>query len=196
MRFPKRSLLMMPPLLAAATTAANSPKVEVQCVLVENAQIAGGPLDFGSANYGHQIITGTRSVLAIRIFDDPDEGIDSAGFAKATLEFDNLPVITAGKAISVGVLNSYYAKGSSAFASRGNYWWAEAPFVHVGFRSDGKGLHATLRQDVHATYAAKTSRRPPRSIPVNVTCPVRKVAVKQLTAWTGRVGTAWNSFNP
>lgn len=68
----RRSLLVWPLLLTAATASSHPPKV--QCVLVENAQIArqrvtkeGG---FGRANYGHQITHGTRSVLAIRARQD------------------------------------------------------------------------------------------------------------------------------
>ena len=78
--------------------------------------------------------------------------------------------------------------------TKGGYWWAKDPFSRIQFRRDSTGLYATLKQSVHATYAAMIFPQPPKSIPVDVTCLVRKMSVIELTPWVGRVGTSWLSF--
>ena len=201
-RVVKYSVLMVPLLLAAAPIAGRpiTPRVEVQCVLVESAQIAQIPLaregEFGRANHGHQIATGTRSVLAIRIFDDPDLGPDSEIFKKATLELKLPSDVVEGSEVAVHVVRSHYAEGSSGWAADGGYWWAKNPFRRVHFRRDNKGLYAILKQDVRVIDGEKIARRPPQTLPVDVTCPVRKLPVIQLTPWIGRVGTGYLSFYP
>lgn len=165
---------------------------------MEKAQIARRSLakerEFGRANQGHQIQTGSRSVLAIRIYENEDRGPDSALFYKSTLEFSRPIGIAESEEITVDVLRSLYTEGGSAWVDDGAYWWATDPFRHVHFRRDSKGLYATLKQNVRATYDAKVVPRPPQSIPVDVTCQVRKLPVLKLTPWTGRVGTEWLSF--
>ena len=192
-------ILMVPLLLAVSTTAARplAPKVEIQCILVEKAQIAQKPLakegKFGRANYGHQIVSGTKSVLAIRIFDDPDRGPDSETFKKATLELKLPPDVSGGSEVSVDVLRSHYAEGASGWVADGGYWWAKDPFARVHFRRDNNGLYATLKQNVRVTDGEKNSRRAP-FLPMDVTCLVRTLPILKLTPWTGRVGTDWLSF--
>lgn len=200
MRALKRSVQMVPLLLAAAPLAARpiTPTVEVQCVLVGSAQIAQTPLaregKFGRANHGHQIAAGTKNVLAIRIFNDPDRGPDSETFKKATLEIQLLPDVAIGSEVTVDILRSHYVQGASGWVPRGGYWWAKNPFQRVHFRRDNKGLYAALKQDVRVTDGGKISPRPPQVFPVDVTCPVRKLPVIQLTPWIGRVGTDYLSF--
>lgn len=195
----KKTILMVPVLLAAAMTAARplAPKVEVQCILVAMAQIARHPAregKFGHANYGHQIAPGTESVLAIRIYDDPDRGPDSQTFTKATLELNLPQKIAKGSEVAVEVLRSHYAEGSSGWVHKGEYWWAKNAFRRVYFRRDSSGLLAILKSNVNVTYAAKIFPRPPETISVDVTCRVRKLGFLQLPPWTGRVGTDWLSF--
>lgn len=196
----KKAMLIVPVLLAAATTAARplAPRVEVQCILVEKAQIARRPVakegEFGRANYGHQIAAGTKSVLAIRIYDDPDQGPDSQTFKKATLEL-NLPHdIAEGREVAVEVLRSHYAEGASGWVADGGYWWAKDPFTRIHFRQDNNGLYATLKENVQLIDGEKNSRRARPYNQVDLTCPVRKLPVMKLTPWTGRVVTDWHSF--
>lgn len=196
----KASLLMVLLLLASATSAANTQRDGIQCILVEKAKIARASLakegKFGRANLGHQIIAGTKSVLAIRIYEGENGPVDSQSFEKATVEFEMLADAHIGEEATVNVLRSYYANGSSGWVHKGEYWWAENPFPRVHFRRDSRGLHATLKSTVNATYAAKIFPRPPETISVDVTCRVRKLPVLQLTPWTGRAGTDWLSFYP
>jgi hypothetical protein len=198
----KRLILMVPMLVVAAPIAARpvTPSVNVQCVLVENAKIAQRPLalegKFGLANQGHQIAPGTRNVLAIRIFDDPDRGPDSETFKKATLELELAPHVEVGFEVAVNVLRSNYVDGASGWVARGGYWWAKNPFHRVQFRRDPNGLNATLKQEIRMTDGENVSPRPPQLFLVNFTCPVRKSEVIQLTPWTGRVGTGYLSFYP
>lgn len=196
----KRLLWTVLLLLPVANTAASplAPLVEVQCILVEKAQIAQKPLakegEFGRANYGHQIVAGIRSVLAIRIYEDPDRGPDSQTFKKATLEFKLPPGIVEGTEVAVDVLRCYYAEGASGWVSDGGYGWAKDPFPRIHFRRDGTGLYATLKQNVRVIEAEKRPGRPNPLITLNVTCPIRKQALLKLTPWTGREGTEWPSF--
>ena len=195
-----RSYLMLPLLFAWDTVAARplAPKVEVQCILVEKARIAQKSVaqegKFGRANHGHQIATGTNTVLAIRIYDDPDRGPDSESFKKATLEVKLPPDVDMGGEVVVPVLHSHYAEGSSGWVANGGYWWAKDSFPQVHFRRDSAGLHAALKHKIRAAYAEKIFTRPSQLLPVDVTCPVRKISILQLTPWLGRVGTTWHSF--
>ena len=194
----KRVLLPMPLLLATTTALAVALKVEVQCVLVEKAQIARTSLAkegaFGRANYGHQIANGTSAVLAIRIFDDPDGGPDSESFTKATLELKPPLVIPAGSDLSVDVMRSHYSKGASAWVTQGGYAWAKNPFSHVRFRRDINGLRVRLEGDFEAVSRSNSSRRQSEAIRVDLECPVRKQAVSELSSWIGWVGTNRASF--
>ena len=195
-----RTYLMLLFLLAWNPIAARPlmPRIDVQCILVENARIARKSLaqegKFGHANHGHQIATGTNTVLAIRIYDDPDRGPDSESFKKATLEFQLSPDVEVGGEVVVSVLRSYYAEGSSGWVANGGYWWAENPFPQLHFRRDRAGLHGTLKHEALANYAEKVFTRPSQTLPVDISCPVRKLAILQLTPWLGRIGTNWRSF--
>lgn len=179
MRVLKCSVQMVPLLLVAGPITARpiTPTIEVQCVLVSSAQIAQIPLaregKFGRANHGHQIAVGTKNVLAIRIFNDPDRGPDSETFKKATLEIQLLPDLALSSEVSVDVLRSHYVDSASGWVPRGGYWWAKNPFQRVHFRRDNNGLYATLKQDVRLMDGGKIAPRPPQTYSVDVTCPVR-----------------------
>jgi len=192
-------LLLWPLSLQAAPAQANQIAVfSVQCVLVENAQIAKSPLVkeglFGRANHGHQIVYGKRSVLAVRTYIDNGAGVDSEVFKKATLEFDMPHEIADGGEATVNVLRSYYVEGASGWVADGRFYWSKDSFPRVHFRRDSGGLHATLKGEAEAAFADKVFRRPRKLIPVDVQCPVVQRKVIQLTPWAGRAGTSWYSF--
>jgi hypothetical protein len=193
-----RSLLMWPLLLAAATAFAHPPKV--QCVLVENAQIARQRVvnegKFGRANHGHQIAPGVRSVLAIRVYEDDGSGADAQVFKKATFEFKEIPhAIAEGEEVTVNVLRSYYAEGSSGWVADGGYSWATNPFHQILIRRNIDGLHINLKSIIEATNESPfAKKRRKERINVDVQCPIRRQAVMELTPWVGRVGTNWLSF--
>ncbi len=196
----KRWLLAAPLLYAASTIAARpiTPTIEVQCILVEKARIAGRSLvregHFGRANHGHQIVIGNKSVLAIRIYDDPDRGPDSQIFKKATLELEAPPIVPVGGDVFVNVIRSYYSEGASGWVADGGYWWAKNPFSRIRFRREQNRLVASLNATFPAINAEKNFRPKNSRLPVDVTCPVRELSVIKLTPWTGREGTSFHSF--
>jgi len=190
-------LLLCPLLFAAATVAADPP--EVQCVLVEKAQIARLPLikegKFGRANYGHQIAAGERSVLAIRVFENGSGPPDSQVFKKATLEFKLTADIPTGEEVDVDILRSYYAQGGSAWVTDGGYSWATNPFSHFRMRRDSSGLHVTLEASIDAIRASSISRsRKSMTVEVDIRCPIHRQSVMELSSWIGKVGTNTASF--
>ena len=191
------ALLILPLLLSTSTAAADSPSI--LCVLVEHAQIARHrPADegkFGRSNSGHQIAVGTRSVLAIRVYENGSGPPDSQLFKKATLEI-NLPTsIPVGKDASINVLRSYYTEGASAWVTSGRYSWTSDPFHQVLLHRNVDGLYVNLKMLIETkneSMLAKIRRK--ERVQVDLQCPVQTQTVMDLTPWVGKVGTTSDSF--
>ena len=193
----RRALLILPIILATTAGAADLP--HVMCVLVEHAQIEQHPLveerAFGHANYGHQVVVGAHSVLAIRIYENGSGPPDSQSFKKATLEIESPTSIQVGKDAFVNVFRSYYSEGGSAWVKQGGYSWASDPFHGVLLRRDINGLRVNLKLRIETTDESAFDRNPrKKQILIDRACPLQQQSVTELTPWVGMVGTTPLSF--
>lgn len=197
LRILRCALLILPLLLPTLTAAADSS--DVLCVLVQHAQIERlRPSEegkFGRSNSGHQITNGTRSVLAIRVYENGSGPPDAQLFKKATLEIKLPSSIPLGEDANINVLRSYYTEGASAWVTSGGYSWASDPFPQVVLRRTAQGLSVHLKMLIEAKNESPFAKvRPKDRIQVELQCPVQTQTVKELTAWVGKVSTTAESF--
>lgn len=173
-----------------------APQVPSTCLLIERASIVIKRLEdptYGQANVGHQIGTGTRSVLSIRAWEDLGES-DTAQLWKATLEF--APIIVAmplDKVKHIAVLRSYFTHGGLVWLNGGGYPWGENVIRQVDLIRTKTGIEAVINGPIAATVAIS---RAPASMAGVWRCKVIRREVTQLDLWEGKPGTKFESFHP
>jgi hypothetical protein len=172
------------------------PKVPVTCALIENASILiqrGDEAPYGRANVGHQVVSGTRTVLSIRAWEDLSSS-DVAQFWKVTMEFASTnAAFPIGKVVELPVMRSYYTYGGLAWLTQGGYVWGENSIHHVGIVRNNAGLQVVLNGPISATAAMNGE---PTSTTVQWRCNVVRRKVAGLDSWEGKPGTTSQSFHP
>ena len=176
----------------------------IDCLLVPNAQIASDESEskaaqtqearLRAANSGHQIKKGRFYVLAVRQYQDDNKGVDSARFAKTTLQLTDASLEVAdGQTRDFHVSDGYYSEGGVGFVHRGEYWLARNPISHISATSTTGGLTIRLQQQFVAKHAS-TGRE--KGVQIDLTCQAHTASVDSLGPWEGRAGTDWTSFAP
>lgn len=178
-----------------ATASEFGPKAGVECFLIEKASIfrVRREKSFGRANAGHQITRGSKTVLAVRTYEDGGGGPDNQSFKKATIEFAAPPDLAAGQAWTVPILRSYYSEGASGFVGEGGYAWASNPFVQFQLIRTANGFSIKLNDNIEAIKEFPPQKR---HVMVAWSCPVTNLTVGQLDPWQGKVGTTYGAFFP
>jgi hypothetical protein len=172
------------------------PKVPITCLLIDNASILIQRVEeapYGRANVGHQIGSGTRTVLSMRAWEDLGTS-DTSQLWKVTLEF--APVNAAmplGKVVDIPVLRSYYTYGGLFWLTGDGYVWGENTIHHVGLVRTEAGLEAVLNGPI--TAIAAIDGRPTRTT-VAWRCNVVRRKVTELDVWEGKPGTTFQSLHP
>jgi hypothetical protein len=190
------------PVVVAVATLMFSDRVgatngrQASCVLVRNAELAlTAPLDqpFWGALRGHEVKgNSSRSVLLVRIFDDPGSGPDSQIFTKLSIEFSGsepvYPQVDESK-----ILRSYFVQGMTGFVSKKRFFVADSLRVRLGLTKAGDATRLQLESTVQSRSAFDGSEQVAQ---VAITCQLKIKQVHELSPWEGRIGTDWASFAP
>ncbi len=168
-----------------------------ECIIVEDVEIATpllGELDelelnLQAANSGHQLQSGSRTVLLLRIFSEKEGIADSQYFTKLTgylSDADNL-----GEK-ELRLENGHFSSGWSGFAYRADFWVSEKVSVEIN-PLPGRKSEIQVAGVIDAT---NSYRRESKEFELHFTCRLSKRALTDLSPWEGGAGDLWNSFYP
>jgi hypothetical protein len=169
------------------------------CVIVRNADISTSPSpgiggyedNMLAANAGHQVGSGTRTVLLIRVFKEEPGVVDSQNFTKIT---GYLPVGIESGANEI-LKDFSFSSGWSGFVYKGDFWSSRNFYLSVDSASGMPRSGGVIRLSGSAN-AYNSYRKESKEFRIELSCHLVERALVGLSPWMGGEGDAWGSFYP
>jgi hypothetical protein len=191
--------VLLPVLLVASCSIQGGVKTSEnhECILVEGTEIVIPPssglnefeLNLWAANSGHQLRSGSRSVLSLRIFSEKDGVADSQYFTKITGYLNSADTLGTKK---LRLKNGHFSSGWSGFAYKGDFWTSDKISVDINPLPGREDF-----VEVTAMIGAENSyRREKKEFDLHFTCKLSRRALTELSPWQGGAGDIWSSLYP
>lgn len=182
-----RILLLV--LLAVSCSTQGSVKASEnhECIIVDDAEIVTSPpsglneleSNLWAANTGHQLRSGSSSVMSLRIFSEKDGVSDSQYFTKITGSLSEADTLGAKK-----LENGHFSSGWSGFAHKADLWASDEFSVDINPLPGHEGI-----VEVVGLISAENSyRREKKEFEIHFTCKLSGRALTELSPWQGGAG--------
>ncbi|MDR6674515.1 hypothetical protein [Xanthomonas sp. 1678] len=193
------SLARIPLLVLLAVSCSTQRSVKAseihECIIVDDAEIVASPpsglneleSNLWAANSGHQLRSGSSSVLSLRIFSEKDGVADSQYFTKITGFLNDGGTLGAKK-----LEHGYFSSGWSGFAYKADFWASDEISVDINPLPGREGLVEV----VGLISAENAYRREKKEFELHFTCKLSRRALTELSPWQGGAGDIWSSFYP
>ncbi|HEL7629165.1 TPA: hypothetical protein UL921_000944 [Stenotrophomonas maltophilia] len=191
-------ILLLVLLVASCTTQGGVRASEShECIIVDDAEIVtsspGGLDEFESnlwaANSGHQLRSGSSSVLSLRIFSEREGVADSQYFTKITGYPSSADALGTKK---LRLENGHFSSGWSGFAYKADSWTSDEISVDINPLPGREGV-----VEVTGMIGAVNSyRREKKEFDLHFTCKLAKRTLTELSPWQGGAGDIWRFFYP
>lgn len=168
-----------------------------ECYLVKNASIAataGTPVSgIERAQLGHEIVSGLKTVVLVRRFQDNDRSVDSARFSKLTLQFEERLIDQIRTGTSIRPDNSSYTEGGVGFVHQNAFETASNPVGSITISLKAQHLQLSVDAEFPVKNAGSGETKKAK---INLRCALSKAEVGDLTPWQGRPNGGWSALSP
>lgn len=141
------------------------------------------------ANQGHTITRGNSTIIAVREFSGRNRAVDGQRYRKLTAKLDS-PFKAGGL---IGVTESHFVSGSSAFVAWGLYYVSTNELKTVKIVNQGSRRLLTVEQELPSFRVPDGLKD---SVKVNFECELKTKSLEQLSAWEGNPTAASDPFYP